>query len=595
MPPQQFMNPVLPMPPVQQATMSFFGAQPVYNSTPYSIPNQPPYSYHSQFQNYLPNHPPQPTNPHHPPPPLPHSKSLEHYQVPSASMYNLTACMQRHSLDQPHDYNVSPASHYGGPMGMAAPSVTYDAVDGCGMAYNNHAYNVSGNRYPLPYQLSTNLSPYMNGNMAGKQNGTEQFNQQLEMNSFPPQISPFQPQRSLSKGHGIPRHTKDMYLDHNLEQPDTRPMTSILSKKKSYDDFDVSSTRRGSEAKHAAEELFYIDSNDEPKKERKKSELIRGFESEMLPKTLQERQHRLLQHQTSRNSRQSDFDSYEDEQLQAGAYQRANNVSKLISSKKQDGIGSYESWNFVYQKLEQQGYSKDLGERGDILVEDEDVNYHEGKTSRTSNLAQNSKDKIKKSDKNDGIRGSSTRQSQASGTLYARDNECNDLIARSHQKSLPVQNLSKLVNNNHTDNSQATNHSSHSGTSTINAASSSRRNSITRKISTTSNKDNGTTSNSSGGGILVNHNNSNHQPSASLSGKKKTTSFDTAGVTIINPQDVSSKDTAGGANEWNCKFCTFLNPATKRICEICSKSRDFDLNGQPKTTKSNGNGAATCV
>lgn len=41
--------------------------------------------------------------------------------------------------------------------------------------------------------------------------------------------------------------------------------------------------------------------------------------------------------------------------------------------------------------------------------------------------------------------------------------------------------------------------------------------------------------------------------------------------------------------EWSCRFCTFLNPDAKKICDMCSKSKDFfnDVDKSPAT--------ATCV
>lgn len=41
--------------------------------------------------------------------------------------------------------------------------------------------------------------------------------------------------------------------------------------------------------------------------------------------------------------------------------------------------------------------------------------------------------------------------------------------------------------------------------------------------------------------------------------------------------------------EWSCSFCTFLNPNTKKICEMCSKSKDFFFSNAGKSS------AATCV
>lgn len=636
-----------PVPPPQPSmamqpplTIPFCGPQPLYNTTPCNIHSQPSYGYHHHF---LPNSPSQPVPPPShvvqsaglPPPSLgtiPHSKSLDHYQDPTAAMYNLAACMQRHSIDQPpFDYAaVSSASHYGGPMGMAPPSSgVYDAVDGsCGMTpYSNHPYNVSGNRFPLPYKLSANLSgPCMNG--GGKQNGTESF-YQPSINGYHQQqhvMPPYYHHRSNSNGQlygqqqqqqqqQSHRHTAaEIYMNHNFDSTGPPLPPSILSKKKSsYDDYDVPVPARHHhpvEPKTHAGDLIYIDTRDEAgKRERKKSDrgerntdLMADYEIDMLPEALMERQqhqhqqqnqqnqlrHPYLHHQTSRNSRQSDFDSYEDEQLQAGAYQRATNVSKRISSKNQEGIGSYESWNYVFQNLEKQGYNKDLGERGDVLVVNpEDEDYLEGGNhSRGGTLKRPSNEKLKAmkpkaADKVDGIR---TRNAQQQSQ---RENERNENAAAraAGQKNALVQKLSKTSNSNNPDNSSQpkANHN-HNHTSNPTSSSNSRRNSVTRKISTTSTKDQngGNSSSASGGGILVNHNH------PTTSGKKKTASFDTAAATIINPHD------NGSSAEWNCEFCTFLNPESRRICEMCSKSRDF--NGATTTAAtSTSNGTATCV
>lgn len=649
---QQQQQPAPSQPPMavhqqQPSQIPFCGTQPLYNTAPcnhHSLPSGLAYGYHphNSYQGYLPTSPSQthghPSGqssaiPPHPPPPLgviPHSKSLDHYQDPAAVMYNLNACMQRHSIDQAFDYAaVASASHYGGPMGMAPPTGAFDAADGCNMAYNNHPYNVSGNRFPLPYNLSANIGPCING-AQGKQNGSDPYYQQTSINGYPP-VPPYFPHRSSSNGQlygqqpQSHRHAADIYMNHNFDHAGTQTPTSILSKKKaSYDDYDVPSARHGGESKHAGD-LIYIDTREEVKEERKKSDrfvrntdLLGDYESEMLPEALFERQqhqhrHQYLQHQVSRNSRQSDFDSYEDEQLQAGAYQRASNVSKRISTKNQDGIGSYESWNYVFQNLEKQGYNKDLGERGDFLVDAEGEEYPDGNTSRGGTIKRSSNDKLKamkakSADKVDGIRISSAKQSQSGGTKHDRDNERNETVARAGQKTSLVQKLTKPSSNNQADNSHKANHTSNptnNGSSTLNGGGSgSRRNSITRKIST-STKENGTSTNAtnsssaSGGGILVNHNSSTHHASSAVSGKKKTASFDTAAATIINSQDGRDKarGTSNGGtsiSEWNCEFCTFLNPDTKRICDMCAKSRDFN-SSSGATTTATSNGAATCV
>jgi rubrerythrin len=42
--------------------------------------------------------------------------------------------------------------------------------------------------------------------------------------------------------------------------------------------------------------------------------------------------------------------------------------------------------------------------------------------------------------------------------------------------------------------------------------------------------------------------------------------------------------------EWSCRFCTFLNADTVKICEMCAKSKDFFLDADKGSTA-----AATCV
>lgn len=106
---------------------------------------------------YLPPYPAPPPQqqPHLPPGPLmTHSRSLEHYQEPHAHLPH------RHSFDQqlqqppqcqlPHVYEAPYDCLDGLSMGSSA---SYAAVAG--------AYNAPGNRYPLPYNISSQLNaPY---------------------------------------------------------------------------------------------------------------------------------------------------------------------------------------------------------------------------------------------------------------------------------------------------------------------------------------------------------------------------------------------------------------------------------------------------
>lgn len=598
---------------------------PLYNASPCSAHSQFPkivcgFPSHHNSQSYQQSLPsqslPHPANqpsviPLHPPPLLgsiPHSKSLEHYHDTGSALRNLQFCMQRHSLDPPYDYPTQ-TSHYGGPMGMGISTGAYDNVDNCGMQYDNHPYNVSGNRFPLPVNLLNNFTPFMN-NTRPKPNGSEIYHQH-NINDYPQTGDHYHHQRSYSNGQNYDQHPQshrlsaDPYMNHSFEHACQQTQPSILSKKKtSYEDCDVALMRLSAEDKRTAE-LIYTDTNDETNKNRKKPDrnlrstnLPGDFESKMLPETLQERQkqHHYLHHQISHNSRQSDFDSFEDEQLQAEANQMANNVSKRISSKNQDGIGSYGSWNYVFQNLEKQGYSKDLGERGDFFADDDAEDFLEANTSRGSTIKRNNERlkpiKIKSADKIDGIRNHSARQCQISEAKHDRENERNEMAVRACQKSSSVQKTSKSNSNNITDNSSYK--ANQIGGGSMNGAVTNRRNSITRKTSVSTKENcttnNATSSSSTSGGILVNHN-----CSISSMGKKKTASFDTAAATIINPQDdMSRKNPEMSSGEWNCKYCTFLNPNTVRICEMCAKSRELDsTSGTTNTATSNG--TTTCV
>lgn len=61
------------------------------------------------------------------------------------------------------------------------------------------------------------------------------------------------------------------------------------------------------------------------------------------------------------------FDSLEDEMPSKS---KSSTTNHDLAQQNKDGFGSYGQWNFVYKNLEQQGYNKDLGERGDIVMED---------------------------------------------------------------------------------------------------------------------------------------------------------------------------------------------------------------------------------
>ncbi|XP_050093185.1 protein tamozhennic [Anopheles aquasalis] len=612
---------------------------------------------------------------------MPHSKSLDHYQdansaaaaaAAAAAMYGMNGVyMQRHSIDQPYHYTGSAMA---APPYAAAANVAATPFDGpidgmlpCGggggggggasssgapvSCSNNHPYNVPGTaRYPpLPYgnyppALGPPMAGYMNGGPAKLQNGATLADgcyRHPPMNGYIGATAgyPSQAYRGSSSGMGFlpnshcgPSSIYDPASVVGGPAYPPQPSSILSTRKKLYDDYDVpTSSRRLSESKASASGAKKLD------RYHKNSELLIDYESDMLPETLVERNqlhqqqqqqqqqphhhHHYLHHQTSRNSRQSDFDSYEDEQQES-------NVSRRISSKNQDGIGCYETWNYVYQNLEKQGYSKDLGERGDFLVDEDEEQQQqqqqrradmeeldrrerrkmESGSSATLRRSHNEKLKAmkpKSADKVDGIvrnaaESTNAGSRQRSSTAGAGGGTGGTLVQKMAKASLQSPRTTDGAGDGdlpggepRTKKQSAIGGSSNTG---MNANKENNNHPTTTSTTVTT-----------GGGILVNHHNHSNgtvaggvgtlgSSSAGSTGcKKKTATFDTGAATIINPTTTAASSSGGNApsGEWNCNFCTFLNPDVKRICDMCSKSRDFRLDGA--ATTSNGTAAAAAA
>jgi spermatogenesis-associated protein 2 len=385
-------------------------------------------------------------------------------------MYDVNnACFQRHSVD----------------FGAASKAANYDCVDG--VACNNYMncrlenlqYNVPNNRYPIPFNLTANFpptsapQPYLNGGMSAACNHGQYYSSNHHQPYYgQQQRSSMYPPHSQEKHRSSEIYQNYDHTAHSRKKHDTGVDYEIVTKMQNH---------------HLGEDLIYIDTRDEVKKAAKRNERHKSKIGELLHDYQEETE------KHARNSRHSDFDSYDEVAVNQQRRQ------SRVSNKNQDGIGSYESWNYVFQNLEKQGYSKDLGERGDIRGDEVDYcttgtntqtyqNGHEAqhtmkstKTTKTRS-SENKLKTLKSAEKVDGIRSSSMK-------------------APKKANSQPPM---------------------------------------------------GTTTKPSNG-ILV---------------KKKATTFD-----LSQPK------------EWSCKFCTFLNPETMRICEMCSKSRDFNMDNE----------AATCV
>ncbi|KAM7342614.1 PUB and ZnF_RBZ domain-containing protein tamozhennic isoform 1-T2 [Cochliomyia hominivorax] len=258
-------------------------------------------------------------------------------------------------------------------------------------------------------------------------------------------------------------------------------------------------------------------------------------------------------------------------------------------TKNQDGVGSYETWNYVFKNLERSGYSKDLGEREDYLVESLDLdslninndtspsqnnsaekrraNYagndyktsqeqSRSETKQRTQIFENSKYSTKNSSKGEIMASASSSQKLKTSTVDNNASKKTKSTLKQQQQqqqqtnATSKSNFSNNVNQPNKPNNQTKTNDNKSTTTRTNKKTMNNNN----MQEPLTNSSNGTTQNKKSG----NTNNRN------LSNTNTTPSTSTQIIVT-------------GDNEWSCSFCTFLNPNTVRICEMCSHTKDFKM------------------
>lgn len=190
-----------------------------------------------------------------------------------------------------------------------------------------------------------------------------------------------------------------------------------------------------------------------------------------------------------------------------------NNLIDTSSDKKDSQL---EDWGYVYRNLESQGYSKDLGERGDLLSPSSIRHAKEIKKVKATNLDEDLNNLVvndrplKTSESFN--RKSIERRRNDEIALIDKDNSSASSYDNVHAEEIKKQNKPSASNNVIMKNLQKERHN------------------VTEKVP--QNKDD-------------------------RSNKKK--------FNASSPPLDSAK--------WQCKSCTFLNDAAKDICDICCKSR----------------------
>lgn len=490
----QNMNPVIPPPTHCSVHMngSVYGGHPKQQSPNYNhshcyqptipIPSLP---VHQSSSNHQAQHMPMGV--------IPHSKSLDQYDN-SMNSHNYY-----HRLSVDHAINLK---------NQQPPA--FDCVDGCSnfSAFNNHPYNVPNNRFPLPLQLSnSNLGMY-GGN----------YYQPNPQQQATPMYNHFQQQQQMLLAQQAQQQIQQ-------QSQNKKPMDS-------QSDFIIPPP--------LLTQKDMISFGDKPIQKSGGEEVVKLKSSLRMPKDYSN-----YRNDSGEKNSGDSFDSF-DEDIRRNKQQTpvpsttSTNNSDLMNVKSQDGIGSYDSWNYVFQNLEKQKFDE-MG----------DVSNPEELEMQFDNLAMSSSNHNKKHDSNNNHHKPNVRASSK----------------QQYEQQLPPPPLhpKKLQSAHQNSNGKTNNHPVQT------------KNSV-QKLSSKSKgycEDNQNLVN----GDLKSNGNNNHKKSQSIDRTRSTSSS--------SAKKQEAKPDASQSSEWSCRFCTFLNPESVRICQMCAKTRDIYLD-------SDKNGTATC-
>lgn len=208
-------------------------------------------------------------------------------------------------------------------------------------------------------------------------------------------------------------------------------------------------------------------------------------------------------------------------------------LNRNVSNGESDKDDTFETWDYVYRNLENQGYSKDLGERGDLLspVSNERARHSIRKAKSTNldeamnNLAVNDRplkmtEALEKCKDDD------------------RDKRKDEANKRAATPTSSYENLSSNETKKQTKNPLG--------------KPSAKKLSVKDKMPSLSSSLSKLT-----------------QGKNAESKKAKSQQLDTDRGGVREMKNESSED----VSKWQCKTCTYLNDNSKDICDMCSKSK----------------------
>lgn len=261
------------------------------------------------------------------------------------------------------------------------------------------------------------------------------------------------------------------------------------------------------------------------------------------------------QHNDSRNSRASDFDSFDSSNNLSGD----RGTDHSTASKIRDGVGSYETWDYVFQNLGKNGYNTHLNETNDLTMQGLDLDSMaiasastEKRRSRnmegtptptpvstTKRPTNEAKTLSRRDVSHSPPPPARITDKQPPSALKTNGRPSSKSIAASRD-GLPVTQKSAMKSS-----SADANYNSHHG-----------RNGHDEDFVIVGNR-------AKAGAVK------NLPPKSSTGGNESKRS---AGTTNGKGTTDTSRNTT---IEWGCKHCTYLNPTITNICQMCYKSKDF--------------------
>ncbi|XP_075165453.1 PUB and ZnF_RBZ domain-containing protein tamozhennic [Haematobia irritans] len=586
---------------------------------------------------------------------LPHRHSFDHQQQGCSSHMPHTSYGQQqrlhNSMQQQHQFYRNPAQHfYESPYdcidenSLGGSSISYAAVaasstgGGADMAgssamnYNINGatyakpYNVSGNRFPLPYSISNQLS--------APHSGLE--NSYVPDNPLYSQVSKMAPQGyvmnqtsgTMGGGSGYAPHPQHKpvsvalqnsavpksigqrqqhYLSEHLidfEDPSIIPPPPADQFDPYHQNYnhDISKTKRTNRisesevpGNYQPRDLnydhghpdMYVYAKPIPKENRQTQKSLQNS----MNKSSYGRKISAASSSERETGDTTDFnyESANDDFTMIPRHHRQHSPTQF--SKNQDGVGSYESWNYVFQNLERTSYTKDLGDREDLLVKSLDLDSmnitSDAATASQMNTGEKRRSYYRETDNNSTVQNlqQNTKQKNSRGTSPPPTSNSNNT-----KQKAQLDNKQKLK-------------SSLKQPPTLSTSNNAKHQVNSNRKPTNFPKTNDNKPNK------PNMENNNSLAGSSNKPNKKSASYPSTQTTAkIRPPEVSmtpatppavTEHIVTGKNEWSCRSCTFINPDTVRICEMCCRTKDNNLNAPSstgsKSTQSVNHTAPTCV